>query len=365
MITPEKTLAFFLPNQPLVGFQPLGQGKINDTWLVTLKSGERLVLQRLPAAVFPDPQCVMHNIRRITRCLHAWSQQAEFPVPFLSLCTNPDGEDLFIDTNKNGWRLLTYIDRSRTVEELESSQQAYEIGRMLGRFHTILADTDQGQLQDPLPGFHDTLSYLKKYDLISHRSAKRNRKEIACIQFIEKMRGFVTAFAARVDDLTCLVIHGDPKASNFLFTEHDDTVISIIDLDTVQAGLLLHDIGDCLRSCCNRQGEEHKNPKGTIFSAHFFAAILKGYGSTAGSLLSNADLQLLPDAACLISFELGLRFFTDHLSGDTYFKTSRKGQNLDRALIQFHLADSIIRQQPLLHTITADIFGTDPTGNVE
>lgn len=360
MMTPEKILAFYLPNQPLVSLQPLGQGKINDTWLVTLSSGERLVLQRLPAAVFPNPQCVMHNIRLITSCLHAWSQPTELRVPFFSLYTNPDGEDLFVDPSKNGWRLLTYIDCSRTIEELESSQQAYEIGRMLGRFHTILADVDQKQLRDPLPGFHDTLSYLKRYDQISRRSAENNLKEVACIQCIERMRDIVTAFTAKVDDLTRLVIHGDPKASNFLFAENNDTVISIIDLDTVQAGLLLHDLGDCLRSCCNRQGEEHDNPKGTVFSADFFAAILKGYGSVAASLLSDADLQLLPDAAALISFELGIRFFTDHLSGNTYFKTSRKNQNLDRALIQFHLADSIISQQSLLHTIAADIFKNSP-----
>lgn len=359
---PEKILELFLPDQPQISLRPLGQGKINDTWLVTLKSEERLVLQRLPAAVFPDPQCVMHNIRLITSCLHAWSKQTEVRVPFLSLYTNPDGEDLFIDPDKNGWRLLTYIDGSRTVEELESTQQAYEIGRMLGRFHTILADVDQRQLQEPLPGFHDTLSYLKKYDLISRRSAVNTPEEIACIQFIEQMREIVTPFAERADALTRLVIHGDPKASNFLFAENDDIVISIIDLDTVQAGLLLHDLGDCLRSCCNRQGEEHDNPKGTVFSADFFAAILKGYGSIAATLLSDADLQLLPDAAGLISFELGIRFFSDHLSGNTYFKTSRKNQNLDRALIQFHLAESIIRQQPLLQTIADDMFRTSSMG---
>lgn len=362
MVTPEKILKFFLPNQQQAKLQPLGQGKINDTWLVTLSSGKRLVLQRLPAAVFPDPQCVMHNIRLITNRLHAWSQQAELHVPFLSLYTNPDGKDLFIDPGNNGWRLLTYIDGSRTVEELDSPQQAYEIGRMLGLFHTVLSDVEQRLLRDPLPGFHDTLAYLKKYDQLSRRSAATHQKEAACIQFIEEMRGRALTFTARVDTLTRLVIHGDPKASNFLFAEHNDTVISVIDLDTVQAGLLLHDLGDCLRSCCNRQGEEHDNPARTMFSAEFFAAILKGYGSTAASLLSDVDLQLLPDAAGLISFELGVRFFTDHLSGDTYFKTSRKNQNLDRALIQFHLADSIIRQQSLLHTIAADIFGTRPMG---
>ncbi len=360
MMAPEKILAFFLHNQPQISLRPLGLGKINDTWLVTLNSKERLVLQRLPAAVFPDPQCVMHNIRLITNCLHAWSQQAEVHVPFLSLYTNPDGEDLFIDPDKNGWRLLTYIEGSRTVEELESTQQAYQIGRMLGRFHTILADVDQDRLQEPLPGFHDTLSYLEKYDRISRRSAVNTLEEITCIQFIGQMRDIAATFAERTDTLTRLVIHGDPKASNFLFAENDDIVISIIDLDTVQAGLLLHDLGDCLRSCCNRQGEEHDNPKGTVFSADYFAAILKGYGSVAASLLGDADLQLLSDAAGLISFELGIRFFTDHLCGNRYFKTSRKNQNLDRALIQFHLADSIIRQQPLLQTIAADIFRTSP-----
>jgi Ser/Thr protein kinase RdoA (MazF antagonist) len=362
MVTPEKILKFFLPNQQQAKLQPLGQGKINDTWLVTFSSGERLVLQRLPAAVFPDPQCVMHNIRLVTSHLHAWSQQTKLHMPFLSLYTNPDGKDLFIDPSNNGWRLLTYIDCSRTVEELDSPQQAYEIGRMLGLFHTVLADVDQGQLRDPLPGFHDTLAYIKKYNQLSHQSAATHLKEAACIQFIEEMRGIAVTFTARVDTLTHLVIHGDPKASNFLFAENKDTVISIIDLDTVQAGLLLHDLGDCLRSCCNRQGEEHDNPEGTIFSAEFFAAILKGYGSVAASLLSEADLQILPDAAALISFELGVRFFTDHLSGDAYFKTSKKGQNLVRALIQFHLANSIARQQVLLHKIVADTFRTYPQG---
>lgn len=358
MVTPEKILEFFLPNHQQAKLQPLGQGKINDTWLVTCNSEERLILQRLPAAVFPDPQCVMHNIRLVTSHLHAWSQQTELNVPFLSLYANSDGEDLFVDRDNNGWRLLTFIDGSRTIEELDSPQQAYEIGRMLGLFHTVLGDVDQGQLRDPLPGFHDTPAYIKKYDHISHLPAATHLKEAACIQFIKEMRGIAVTFTAKGDALTRLVIHGDPKASNFLFADNKDTVISIIDLDTVQAGLLLHDLGDCLRSCCNRQGEEHDNPEETLFAADFFAAILEGYSSVAASLLNDADLQLLPDAAGLISFELGVRFFTDHLNGDTYFKTSRKGQNLDRALIQFHLAKSIASQRVLLHTIAADIFRT-------
>lgn len=356
MVTPEQALHFFFPGTPTLKTTPLGEGKINDTWLVTLVPDRQIVLQRVPSSVFPQVELVMENIRRVLSELTKRQENAPPRHELLTLLTSPAGEELYLDKHGDGWRCFSYINKSRTQEQLTNRQQAESIGTMLGLFHTALRDLDPGHFHVPLPDFHNTAVYLKTLrqlltDNVPSCSATRQ-----CVQLLTKLHPLVDHFLTLRPTLSHQVIHGDPKVSNFLFAHDNDQVISIIDLDTVQPGLLLHDLGDCLRSCCNQSGEEHENPQDTVFSAEYFQAVLSGYAQTASDMLTPADLNCLPDAVGVLCYELGVRFFTDHLTGDTYFKTTRQGQNLDRALIQFHLARSVYEQQQNLHNLVAEIF---------
>jgi len=351
-------LAFFLPDANLASIEPLGQGNINDTWRVDLADGTRWVLQRLHPGVFPDPGAVMANMRIVADHLGRRPQE---PYVFFRLAANPQGRDYCIDPSGCCWRLLTHIDCSRTLGRLENPAQASEIGRLLGRFHLLTADLDPATLADPLPDFHNTPRCLAQYDAacagLKDKTRRETPREAFCFRLIETLRPAAAILEEARASLTLRVIHGDPKAANFLFADDSDRAVSLIDFDTVKPGLLLHDLGDCLRSCCNPRGESPADPAATAFDPVLFEAVMSGYLEQAGVLPTPADRALLVASAAVISFELGLRFFTDHLAGDRYFKVERPGQNLHRALVQLHLHQSIRAQQGDLERRLAALSG--------
>lgn len=347
----EHALSFFLPNREIIALTPLGAGNVNESWRATTASGT-YVLQRLNPHVFPDPGLVQNNLAVLTRHLSSRLKQLDTDFIPLQLFRSPGGSCSYTASDKAWWRLLSYIDQSRTVDSLSSTDQAREIGRTLGLFHTLCASLDPSSLADPLPGFHNTPLYLAQYDALA---ADRANESADCQECISSHRQDVSLLedAREQGRLRQQVIHGDPKAANFLFAKHGSKVISLIDLDTVKPGLLLHDIGDCLRSCCNRSGEEAQTK--VHFDPQLFAALLKGYFCSAADLPTRDDQGLITDAARLISFELGLRFYTDYLVGNKYFKVDHPGQNLFRARIQFALVQSIEDQYTELKQISAAI----------
>lgn len=354
VLDPAIALAFFLPEASqganAVRIESLGLGNINDTWRVTLASGRRLVLQRLHPGVFADPGAVLTNMRLVAAHL---TQCAPAGVQFLNLVANGAGQDHLIDGAGCCWRLLTHIENSRTVSRLTNPVQARAVGWLLGCFHALTANLDPAHLADPLPDFHITPRYLAHYDWVREQVGEAVQHDTAgeafCRHRIDELRSTADLLEKVRDRLACGVIHGDPKAANFLFAADADRAISLIDWDTIKPGLLLHDLGDCLRSCCNPLGEEESDPAATVFDRQLFLALMDGYLEQGSHLLGSEDRALIVEAAGLISFELGLRFFTDHLEGDRYFKVTRRGDNLHRALVQFHLHGSIAAQRQVLN----------------
>ena len=350
-----EALSFFFPREEGISREPPGGGIINDTWRITLQSGRRYILQRLNPAVFPDPVAIQENLRKVTEHIRTRlpevSAQSCRNFTTFRLMTHKAGATSYQDSKGAYWRLLTHIDQSRALPAISTVGQAEEIGATLGLFHQLLSTLPPESLTDPLPGFHDTPRYLACYDQVLSGPAKpANPHAEDCRSFIEQHRedAFLLENARQQGRIRRQVIHADPKVANFLFSPDSRKVISLIDLDTVRPGLLLHDIGDCLRSCCNPLGEEVKNPEDIRFQANFFAAAIMGYLTTASDLLSPGDRELLVDSVRLISFELGLRFYSDYLVNNCYFKVDYPEQNLFRARIQFALARSIARQDDML-----------------
>lgn len=348
-----RAAVFFLPACEIASITPLGSGNVNDTYLVTVLDGKRLVLQRLNSAVFPDPGLIMENMRLVTSCLHERPQKDDQPeIHFPRLVAGKDG-DVFVDREGAHWRMLSYIRKSRTLHSVRKTSEATAIGTMLGYVHHLLSRLDPAALRDPLPGFHVTPRYLRQYDTALENASPQTAEEEFCLQCIASWRNKAALLEEARHMLRAQVIHADPKVANFLFAENADRIISLIDLDTVGPGLLLHDLGDCLRSCCNRQGEEISDPASIRFDGDMLQAVLAGYLGKADHLLGKEDRELLIDAVRLITFELGLRFFSDHLAGDRYFKVRTAGQNLHRALVQFHLVRSIDGQRGRLDSLVA------------
>lgn len=329
---------------------PLGNGNVNDTYRVETASGDRFVLQRLNTLVFPEPELVMRNLQVLSA--HALrrpvpAQRWEVPRVINQRHTNQP----WVRADGQFWRLISFIDDAVTLEAITHPQQAREVGRGLGLFHQLLSDLPADQLADTLPGFHITPTYLASYE----QALQSTQLELCgqgswCAAFVEQRRNLakVLETAKAEGRLGLRPIHGDPKVNNVMLCASSGTAVSLVDLDTVKPGLVHYDIGDCLRSCCNRLGEETTALDAVRFDLDLAQAILEGYLAEAGGLLTPLELQLIPDAARLISFELGLRFFTDHLNGNVYFKAQHPEHNLQRALVQFRLTASIEAQmEPL------------------
>ncbi len=357
MKTVQAALSFFLPERHIAGIVPVSGGNVNDSYCVHLSSGGRFLLQRLNPSVFPEPGRVMENLQRVTAHLCREAQTTRMcSIQIPKMIQSPTGTAAFKDDSGSYWRLFTWIENSRAIQVIESTNQGREIGRLLGCFHRLLMNFDPDTLHDPLPGFHKTTRYLQQYDQIKKEKSLSLESERQCAAFIDAFRSREGILEDHRQNLRSSLIHGDPKAANFLFARNSDTAISLIDLDTVMPGLLLYDLGDCLRSCCNSAGEEICNSSEILFSGEMFAALLSGYCDQALALLGEKDQELLVDAAFLISFELGLRFFTDHLAGNQYFKVERQGQNLDRALNQLYLAASIDKQRSTLDLLLQQVI---------
>lgn len=321
--------------------ETLGRGLINDTYLVT-GAARRLVLQRINARVFPDPPAVMANLRVLSD--HARRlpvDESGWRLP--DIIPARSGTDFHRDGAGDYWRALSFIDGTRSLDRLADDAQAEQAGRALGRFHALASGLAPESLLDTLPGFHIAPAYLAQFDGMAARprSGPDSAALREALDFVAARRAMAGALeeAKARGELKTRVIHGDPKLDNVLFDEAGRRAVSLIDLDTVKPGLIHYDLGDCLRSCCNRRGEQAT--EAPVFDLGACRAILRGYAAEAGGFLSAADWDYLYAAIRLLPFELGLRFLTDHLAGDQYFKVAWPGQNLARARVQFGLVASV------------------------
>lgn len=336
----------FAAGQALQAITPLGNGLINDTFLVKA-TADSFVLQRINPQVFPEPQHVMHNLDQLGRHIRqkpAGTVQLKIPAIIPTL----DGQLFFRDENRQAWRALQLIGPAESRERMGNDDEAAQIGFALAHFHRLCSDLSPALLYDTLPGFHVTPNYYQRYQQLLEQPLQVvvDNEFRHCQTFIETHAAKITLLeqAKNNGQLQERVIHGDPKLNNFLFLPGSDQVISLIDLDTVKPGLLHYDIGDCLRSCCHDKKDNH-------FDLERCLLILKSYLQEVGDFFNADDYHHLYNAIWLIPFELGLRFFSDYLAGNVYFKVSEPQQNLKRALAQFALCDSIQQQQDALLSI--------------
>jgi len=328
---------FALPH-PADRVEPYGSGLINATFLVT--AGDvRYILQRINPLVFPEPERIIFNLSVLGGHI-ATRPASGLRIP--ALIPAWDGSSFVRDGQGGLWRLMEFIPNTRGLVRIEDLEQAREVGRILGRFHVLVSDLPTDRLTVVLPGFHVTPGYLERFEqVLAVRTTARSEalsQAIACVTARQAKVGVLEA-ARQGGHLLVRVIHGDPKLDNILFDRMTGRAVSLIDLDTVQAGLIHYDVGDCLRSCCNRSGRSAA--ASASFDLDLCRAILGAYASETGSLLDQVEIELLFDAIRLIPFELALRFLTDHLEGDRYFRVTERGQNLRKAKVQLALVKDI------------------------
>jgi len=315
---------------------PLGSGLINDTFLVGT-TDQPLVLQRINQQVFPAPELISENLAVLARHIAekpAGAVRLHLPTPISTL----SGQPFYQDSQGNFWRALSYIANGHSLKKPRYLQDARQTGFALAHFHRLCSDLPVQTLHDTLPGFHIAPDYLRHYwHIATHSTAP---VDAFCQQFIELHQAMTDELeqAKHSGELQLRVIHGDPKLDNFLFDRHSGNIIGLVDLDTVKPGLVHYDIGDSLRSCC------HIADTGQ-FDLALCSAWLDGYLAQAGAFFSAADGHYLYPSIRLIPFELGIRFYTDYLDGNRYFKTTYAQQNLLRAHGQFRLCSDIIDKE--------------------
>ncbi len=341
---------FALP-APVDSVEPCGSGLINATFLVTVEDA-RYILQRVNDAVFPEPARIMSNLSVLAGHVAA---HAESGLRIPALIAARDGRSFVRDGQGGFWRLMEFIPNTRGLARIDNLEQAREVGRILGRFHALVSDLPVDRLAVTLPGFHVTPGYLERFEqVLAARTTVHPAtlsQAIACVT-VQQAQVDVLEAARQGGYLPVRVIHGDPKLDNILFDRVVGRAVSLIDLDTVQAGLVHYDIGDCLRSCCCCGG----GSAGTRFDLDLCRVILGAYANEIGDLLDMAEIELLFDAIRLIPFELALRFLTDHLEGDHYFRVTERGQNLHKAGIQLALVGDIEGKEREIRAIVAACF---------
>lgn len=358
----------FAIDPPIGAIAPLGRGLINDTYRLDA-GGRGYVLQRINGRVFPEPERIMANLTRLARHPEP-PQSLGLRVP--ALIPARDGTSFVRDPAGAVWRLMDFIPDTCNLSRLQGEPQAREVGRVLGRFHRWTATLPSTDFAVTLPGYHDTQGYHERLSALFDPAAATlndsgllgcpdpTAPEITSLQhFIEARLELAEALdrAVRAGRIAPRLTHGDPKLDNILFDRDGRRALALIDLDTIQPGLIQHDLGDCLRSCCNALGEGETDPTRVRFDLALAGAILTGYAEATRGWLSDGDLDTLFDGIRVMPFELGLRFLTDHLQGDRYFKVDRPGRNLIKARIQFALVADIERREPDIRALIETAFG--------
>ena len=333
---------------------PYGSGHINDTYCAVFNQGGtpvRYILQRINHHVFKTPVALMENVERVTT--HISKKVAghpDFSRCGLTLIPARDGRAWHSDEGGNYWRTYIFVENARTYDAVESPQQAFQAARAFGRFQKLLADLPAPQLHDTIPGFHHTPQRFAKLEAaIAADPANRARLAESEIEFALNHKAMAGVLLAA--GLPERVTHNDTKLNNVMLDDKTGEGICVIDLDTVMPGLAPYDFGDIVRTSTSPAKEDERDLSKVQMQFPMFEALARGYLETAAEFLTKAERQLLVLSGKLITFEIGIRFLTDYLEGDSYFKVHREGHNLDRCRTQFKLVESIERQEGAMNKL--------------
>ena len=341
---------------------PYGSGHINDTYKVDVQSERgpsRYVLQRINHKVFLRPDELMANVERV--CAHAYAKLEQAGEPdaerrTLRLIPTRQSKAWHIDAAGNRWRCYHFIEGATGHDVVRSPEQAYAAAHSFGAFQSLLADLPGGRLHETIPDFHHTPSRFARFQQAlaqdAHGRAAAAVPEIA-FALARAHEVSVVIDALRDGTLPERVTHNDTKLNNVLLDDITQEGVCVIDLDTVMPGSVLYDFGDLVRTSTSPAAEDETDLAKVRMQLPMFAALVKGYLESTRGFLTPKEKELLPFAGKLITFEIGLRFLTDWLEGDTYFKIKRPTHNLDRARTQFKLVESIEAQLPAMQALVA------------
>ena len=330
--------------------KPFGSGHINDTYAVYINENGaeelRYVIQRINTEVFKKPREVMENIFGVTEFLRrrALERGGDPDRETLNYIKTRTGDNYFEDADGGPWRCYNFIPDSICIESVRDPQDFYNSAKSFGGFLRELGEYPADTLHETIEKFHDTRKRYADFERALERDVKGRVKQCRReIEFVQRHRDDCAVLMDLLErgELPLRVTHNDTKLNNILFDEKTGEGLCVIDLDTIMPGLALNDYGDSIRFGASSAAEDEPDLDKVHFVPELFEAYTKGYLEAAGDVLTAKEKEYLPWGAKLMTLECGIRFLTDYLQGDTYFKVSRPKQNLERARTQFKLVDDM------------------------
>ena len=347
----------FIDKDENVKIEPLGKGHINDSYRVGTADKE-YVLQRINHNIFKNVHELQNNIHRVTSHIRAKLIEkgvTDVERRVITLIPTHEGALYYKDNNGDYWRLMIFIKDSKSYEEI-TPDLAYRAGMAFGEFQKTLEDIGGEPLFETIPNFHNMENRLEAFrEAVKANSAGRLDEVADLVKEIED-RAEEMCKAERLHregKLPKRINHCDTKVNNVLF-DNDDQVICVVDLDTVMPGFVLSDFGDFIRTGANTGAEDDKNLDNVSVNLDIFEAYAKGYLKHAASFLTDTEIENLPYGAKLLTYMQTVRFFTDYLNGDTYYKIAYPEHNLVRTKAQFKLLQSIEENYGKMQQIVKD-----------
>ena len=331
----------FLPDENVLFSKPIGNGHINTTYMIETDRNV-YCLQEINTKIFSNVEGLMSNIDKVTEHIKRKAdERGENPHrATLNFLPNVETGKMYAMAENHAYRMYEFIDDVFTIETMENPQNFYSAGLGFGRFAKELSDFDAAQLVETIVNFHNTASrygdFVKAIEFNYNNRLADVSKEVA---FVKDRKSFMSLFVDKLKkgDLPLRVTHNDTKINNILFDIKTNAPAAVIDLDTVMPGSYLYDFGDAIRSGATHAAEDEKDLSKVDFDLDLYEHFTKGYLEACGDSLTTTEIKMLPYASIMLTLECGMRFLTDHLNGDTYFKVHRENHNLDRSRTQFKL----------------------------
>ena len=334
--------------------EELRNGHINTTYRACYRTEDgqedRYILQRINEYVFKDPAQVMRNVEKVTRHI-TWKllrRRRDAAGQTLNLFPARGGRNYIVLPEEGGmWRCYNNIEGTHTYDVVENTRQAYQAGFAFGSFQDLICDMNPEDIRESIPDFHNT---PKRYaDLLKSAEADVMGRAANCQAELELLASWANRYSRITDmlatgEIPTRITHNDTKINNVMLDEETDDAVCVIDLDTVMPGSVLYDFGDMVRTATCMAREDEEDLSLVRMEMPFFESLAEGYLDAAHNFLTQREVEFMPFAGWLITTEIGIRFLTDYLDGDKYFRTEKPEHNLIRARNQFKLAQSIDSQ---------------------
>jgi len=338
--------------------EPYGSGHINSTWLSVHKSADgkevKNLMQKISTVAFKKPDELMENIVGVTTFLRDKVDEDGT----LTVIPTLDGKNFYVDEWNNYWRVYKFIDNATAYQQIENDNDFYTCGLAFGEFQQMLAEYPAEKLHETIVNFHNTPSRFADFKKALAEDKMGRAKDVQPeIDFVLAHECKADAITSKLEsgEIPYRVTHNDTKLNNILIDDATGKAKCVIDLDTVMPGAAAYDFGDSIRFGASTGAEDETDLSKISVDVHLFEVFAKGYLSTANKFLTPAEKDSLVTGAYLMTLECGVRFLTDYLNGDVYFKIHREHHNLDRCRTQFKLVADMEAKEAELRAIVNSI----------